>query len=121
MSRADPNCIGDDFGSVVPSPNTPLVPVPHPHSVPSVLIAKTFCWPLAIKLQFDKAPTCTGDDRCVVSPNPSTPLELYPQDHNVPSVLIAIENILPQDIFSQSNKAPICTGEEKMFKLLVPN
>src|SRR3989338_9687448 len=83
-----PTCTGDDLLAVASSPSSPVILLPHDHSVPSVLSPSTWPWPAASLAQVESVPTCAGEERLAVFPLPRTPPTLPPHDHSVPSVFM---------------------------------
>ena len=86
---ATPICTGVFLSMMVPSPNIPLPLYPHPHNVPSDLIARLWLLPPETATQLVAVPICTGTFFSVLVPSPNCPYVLSPHAQSVPSVLIA--------------------------------
>src|SRR3989344_1324100 len=66
-----PICTGEERLTVSPRPRYPLLPLPHPHSVLSLLRARIETSLPPTSDHVASVPTCTGEERSTVSACPS--------------------------------------------------
>ena len=83
--------MGDERTMFVPSPTTLYVfGLPHPHKVPSVLIANPTSPPIDMLFVHDVPGIWTGDEKFIGLFTGTCPSEALPHPQRVPSVFKAI-------------------------------
>src|SRR3990167_4020306 len=68
-----PTCTGEDRKTTSPRPRRPLLLLPQPHRVRSILTANAAPDATPSSDHVASVPTCTGEERLTMSPRPSVP------------------------------------------------